>query len=413
MTAVLLVIGIVGSLLLAIIGATSSGFPGFLIGGSLPVLITAIIGLAKKRRTWLNVSRVGMVVCAAVSAFVLLVGALTTPAQIAASSASHVAAEATPSKTSTPSRSATPTHTSNPTPTPAGEPSTAANPASDQKALNVLATLQVKAQSASAPYDRVVDFGTAWLDMDHNGCDTRNDILARDLHPAVKDGSCTVISGTLADPYTGTTISFTRGVETSRAVQIDHVVPLGDAWVTGASLLTLQQRETLANDPLNLLAVDGSTNESKSDKDASEWLPPQSSYDCTYVARQVAVKAAYHLWVTQAEHDKMKSVLAACPTATMPVSSFASGPVVTAPVPQTAAPKPAAPAAPAPAAPAPAAPAPAPAAPQPAPAPAPIVVHPGAFCSPVGAIGVTSAGTPMVCGTTANSPTRARWHAAG
>lgn len=405
-----LVLGIVGTVLFAIIGAASSGFSGFLIGASLPILVTAIIGLARRRRTWLNVGRGAMVLAAVVSAVVLFAGTVSAPVQVAIRSTAQSAREQAQENSPSPSpvqQARTPT----PTPTPVGSPTTAANPASDQDALNVLATLSIQPKSAESSYDRLVDFGTAWLDVDHNGCDTRDDILARDLTTVVKHGACTVESGTLIDPYTGKTIAFTRGVESSRAVQIDHVVPLGDAWATGASLLTLAQRESLANDPLNLLAVDGPTNEAKSDKDASEWLPPSVGFACTYVARQIAVKATYHLWVTQAEHDKMASVLSACPTQSMPVSGFASGPVQTAPVPQPPSP------APAPQAPAPAAPAPAPAAPAPAPAPAPAqgdagVVHPGAFCAPVGAVGVTSAGTPMVCGPTANS-SRARWHSAG
>lgn len=397
-TAVLwLVLGIVGTVLFAIIGVTSSGFSGFLIGASLPILVTAIIGLARRHRTWLNVNRGAMVAAAIVSAVVLFAGTLSAPVQVALHSAARNSHERGPAASSSPSPGK---HTPTPTSTPVTSPTTAANPARDQVALNVLATLSIRPRSEESSYDRVVDFGTAWLDVDHNGCDTRDDILARDLTSVVKRGLCTVESGILTDPYTGKTITFTRGVETSRAVQIDHVVPLGDAWATGASLLTFAQRASLANDPLNLLAVDGPTNEAKSDKDASEWLPPNAGFACTYVARQVAVKATYHLWVTQAEHDTMAATLSACPAQSMPVSGFASGPTQAAPVPQPPSP-----------APAPAAPAPAPAAPAPAPGDAG-VVHPGAFCSPVGAVGVTSAGTPMVCGPTANS-SRARWHAAG
>jgi hypothetical protein len=122
---------------------------------------------------------------------------------------------------------------------------------------------------------------------------------------------CVVIAGLLADPYGGATIPF----EKARAaeVEIDHVVALGDAWQTGAQALTPARRKALANDPLNLLAVGGSANESKRDSDAASWLPPDTAFRCAYVARQVAVKSAYRLWVTPAEHDAIATVLATCP----------------------------------------------------------------------------------------------------
>ncbi|MEN9713995.1 MAG: hypothetical protein RLZZ164_659 [Actinomycetota bacterium] len=129
---------------------------------------------------------------------------------------------------------------------------------------------------------------------------------------------CTVSTGTLRDPYTGKVINFVRGVKTSLAVQIDHVVALSNAWVTGASVLSASARYNIYNDPLNLLAVDGPTNESKSDSDASAWLPPNTGYRCAYVARQIAVKRKYHLWVTASEKAAMAGVLAACPKQGLP-----------------------------------------------------------------------------------------------
>jgi hypothetical protein len=176
-----------------------------------------------------------------------------------------------------------------------------------------LATISVKGRAPMTGYDRVGDFGTAWTDVDHNGCDTRNDILARDLTSVTKSGVCTVLTGVLVSPYTGTTIAFTRGVATSTAVQIDHLVALGDAWQTGAQQIAQEQRVALANDPLNLLAVDGRSNEQKSDGDAATWLPSNKAIRCEYVERQVAVKAKYGLWVTPAEHDAIGGILARCP----------------------------------------------------------------------------------------------------
>ncbi len=198
-------------------------------------------------------------------------------------------------------------------------------------ALTLLATIPIKGRAAQTGYDRD-QFGTAWTDdnndpLGHNGCDTRNDVLGRDLSGVVfKAGSngCAVLTGVLRDPYTATTIRFTRGSSTSTAVQIDHVVSLSDAWQTGASRWTEQTRTDLANDPLNLLAVDGPTNESKGDGDTATWLPPNKAYRCAYVARQVAVKARYQIWATQAEHDAMSRVLSMCPNQAAPIESGAA-----------------------------------------------------------------------------------------
>lgn len=196
---------------------------------------------------------------------------------------------------------------------PTSASSTPAPSGSAGTALAVLATLPVKGKAPHTGYDRVGNFGEAWMDIDRNHCDTRDDVLARDLTEVAKSGSCKVVSGVLHDPYTGKTIDFVRGVQTSVAVQIDHVVPLSDAWQTGAQQLTQEQRETLANDPLELLAVDGPTNESKGDGDAATWLPPNRGYWCAYAARQVSVKAAYRLWVVPAEHDALARILGGCP----------------------------------------------------------------------------------------------------
>ncbi|MGF0115107.1 GmrSD restriction endonuclease domain-containing protein [Promicromonospora sp. Marseille-Q5078] len=195
-------------------------------------------------------------------------------------------------------------------------------------ALAVLDELPVKGRAPKTDYSRD-QFGPAWSDVDHNGCDTRNDILARDLTRTTTDPGthdCVVLTGVLADPYTATTVDFLRGQTTSTAVQIDHVVALSDAWQKGAQKLDGVARRQLANDPLNLLAVDGPTNAGKSDGDAATWLPPNKAFRCQYVARQVAVKRAYALWVTQAEHDAIGRVLARCPDEPLP-SGGAAPPV--------------------------------------------------------------------------------------
>jgi hypothetical protein len=183
-----------------------------------------------------------------------------------------------------------------------------------------LAALPVKGRAPMTGYDRDA-FGPAWSDdtddtWGHNGCDTRNDVLRRDLTDlALKPDThgCVVLTGTLRDPYGATTIHFVRGVGTSTAVQIDHVVALADAWQKGAQRWTAEKRKAFANDPRELLAVSGPLNSAKRDGDAATWLPPYKPFRCAYVARQVAVKKAYGLWVTQAEHDAIARVLEACP----------------------------------------------------------------------------------------------------
>lgn len=180
-----------------------------------------------------------------------------------------------------------------------------------------LASLPVKGRAPKTGYARE-QFGDGWGDIAE--CDTRNYILRRDLTNITwrESPRCTVAIGTLKDPYTGKSINFVRGVSTSLAVQIDHVVALSDAWQKGAQKLSFSTRKRFSNDPLNLLAVDGPTNSSKSDSDAASWLPPNKSYRCAYVARQVAVKSKYQLWITAAERDAIARVLTTCPSQKLP-----------------------------------------------------------------------------------------------
>ena len=213
-----------------------------------------------------------------------------------------------------------------PTPDPVSEAAVQAQagaPAAGEPAADVLARLAVKGRAPETGYDRD-RFGQQWADVDSNGCDTRDDVLARDLVDEVfKAGSdCVVVSGTLADPYTGQTIAFEKGDGSS--VDIDHVVALGNAWQTGAFAWDEARRTAIANDPLNLLAVDYSANRQKGDGDAATWLPDVRGYRCSYVARQVAVKASYGLWVTQAEHDAMARVLDTCPDQPVPAPADGS-----------------------------------------------------------------------------------------
>lgn len=190
---------------------------------------------------------------------------------------------------------------------------TVASPAGE-----ILATLPIKGRAPKTDYARE-QFGAGWATIDN--CDMRNFILDRDLTDITFiSSSCKVASGILQDPYSGTTIRFIRGTETSDDVQIDHVVALSDAWQKGAQALSEADRATLANDPLELLAVDGNLNQQKGDGDAASWLPPNKAYRCEYVARQVAVKKKYSLWVTRSEYDAMAAVLSTCPGQIIPAS---------------------------------------------------------------------------------------------
>ena len=186
--------------------------------------------------------------------------------------------------------------------------------------VDVIAQLAVKGRAPKTGYTRD-QFGTAWKDVDRNGCDTRNDILNRDLSSIiykVSSKDCVILSGLLIDPYSGESIDFLRGVATSSEVQIDHVVALSNAWQTGAFQLTLERRTAFANDPLNLLAVKGRLNSQKGDGDAATWLPPRKSYRCAYVARQVAVKYKYGLWLTAPEKAAILKLLQPCPGQLIP-----------------------------------------------------------------------------------------------
>lgn len=183
---------------------------------------------------------------------------------------------------------------------------------------NVLETLPVKGRAPKTGYSRA-QFGDGWASV--GGCDMRDVILARDMKDVQYTSAtdCSVERGTLVDDaYTGKTIQFVKGKETSAAVQIEHIVALSDAWQKGAQALTPARRAELANDPLELLAVDGPANQQKSDADAASWLPPNKPYRCRYIARQIAVKKKYELWVTTAERDAMRRVLATCPAQQLP-----------------------------------------------------------------------------------------------
>ena len=190
------------------------------------------------------------------------------------------------------------------------------NSGSGEIARDALAALSTKGRAPKTGYKRS-QFGDGWAKA--GGCDTRNVILRRDLTNAVLgDDNCKVQAGALSDPYTGQRIAFKRGANSSGAVQIDHVVALSNAWQTGAQQLSSEQRISLANDPLELLAVDGPANQQKGDGDAATWLPSNKPFRCQYIARQIAVKKKYSLWVTPPERTAMERILASCPEQRLP-----------------------------------------------------------------------------------------------
>jgi len=177
-------------------------------------------------------------------------------------------------------------------------------------ALTALNKLEVKGRAAKTGYTR--SQFPHWSDPDRNGCDARNEILKRDLtNITYKSGTrdCKVIAGQLLDPFSGKVITFST---TKVVIDIDHVVALSNAWQTGAAYFDKNTRLLIANDPINLLAVDAKLNRQKGDGDAATWLPPNKSIRCEYVARQVAVKAKYKLWVTEPEKVAITKILSSC-----------------------------------------------------------------------------------------------------
>ncbi|MGI9162222.1 MAG: HNH endonuclease family protein [Mycobacterium sp.] len=212
---------------------------------------------------------------------------------------------------------------SSPSPTWRAEPTSGqAPPPVSPDARYDLARQQLKALPVRG-WDRTSDFkryqfGQAWSDdvnveFGHNGCNTRDDILRRDLkNLVVRTSTCYAQSGTLTDPYTGVTIDFVRGPDTSNAIEIDHVVALADAWYKGARTWDPQRRLDFANDPRNLLAVSPKANFDKAFRDAASWLPTNEAFRCDFVARQIDVKTVYGLWLSAKEKKALADVLSRC-----------------------------------------------------------------------------------------------------
>ena len=181
-------------------------------------------------------------------------------------------------------------------------------------ALQKLNELPLEDGYSDARYDRTL-FGDPWTDVDRNGCDTRNDILGRDLlSPVFKAGTndCKVLSGALIDPYDGQAVDFVSGRNTSVLVQIDHVVALAWAWRHGAEFWTDERRLQFANDPINLAAASEDMNQEKSDSAPGEWLPPVPELQCVYVENWVGVLSVYGLGINAEDKAAASAVLAGC-----------------------------------------------------------------------------------------------------
>lgn len=260
----------------------------------------------KRRRRWLGVSLAVLVVGGVLG---VMVWQERSVGQTSGASPTWRSGQPTSSGVAT--SSATPSGAGGTPPTPA--------PAGNRYdiARQQLKTLQVHGWDRTSDFQRS-QFGEAWSDdvnveFGHNGCNTRDDILRRDLRNlVVRPFTCFAQSGTLIDPYTGAAIEFVRGPRSSDTIEIDHVVALADAWYKGARAWDPQRRLDFANDPRNLLAVSPKANFDKAYRDASGWLPPNESFRCDFIARQIEVKAAYGLWLSAKEKHALADVLAHC-----------------------------------------------------------------------------------------------------
>jgi Protein of unknown function (DUF1524)/Excalibur calcium-binding domain len=333
----LAVFGSLIALILLLVAGPQTAGTLFVLAG-ITALVMGMIALRKATYPWARMRSRAVATAVAVAGGVAVVagGALAGTGPTSPASVSVAGVDASSTTSSTTSESSTTTTASSPsvsatiaTPTPTTTTrqvsleEQAISEAEAGTALAALAGIRVAGRAPKTGYDRA-NFGQAWADVDRNGCDTRNDVLRRDLKAyTLKAGTngCLVLKGTLHDPYTGRSIAFVRGQSTSIEVQIDHVVALSDAWQKGAQSWSKAKRTAFANDSLNLLAVDGPTNGSKGDGDAATWLPPVKSNRCAYVARQEAVKLKYGLWMTNAERTAVARILSTCPSQKLPVAT--------------------------------------------------------------------------------------------
>lgn len=168
----------------------------------------------------------------------------------------------------------------------------------------LLNTLVVRAESHSSTYVR--SKFRHWIDADGDGCDTRKEVLQRDSSRTI---SCRSTTGKWYSPYDGVVLTVASGID------IDHMVPLKEAWQSGAWNWSSAQRQAFANDlgyVYSLVASSASSNRSKGDKDPNDWMPTRSSFRCAYASRWIAVKYRWHLSVDAGEHSRLEGILASC-----------------------------------------------------------------------------------------------------
>ncbi|MHD0278609.1 DUF3761 domain-containing protein [Rhodococcus aetherivorans] len=306
----LVAVGTITLGLLFILGGLSERLWALILFG----LLAAVTGILYIREDRTRPARYKWAAWSLIPAFVLAI--VTTPATGPDPETSADQTRAPATSTSPPiSPSSAPTTSETPLAAPALFPQVDSQAAT--QSLTTLASIPTRTELPETEYDPS-RFGEPWsddvtVDGGHNGCDTRNDILRRDLSAVtIQPGSrgCAVLSGTLNDPYTGTSVAAIG--DTLDDVVIDHVVPLPDAWQKGAQALDAATLQNLANDPRNLQATASSISVQKADRDSAGWLPPHGQYRCTYVARQVEVKAAYHLWMSPPEHQAIEQLLIGC-----------------------------------------------------------------------------------------------------
>lgn len=217
--------------------------------------------------------------------------------------------------TGTPSSAPTSTRTLGSTPTSTGTPSL--QPLAPAPAQEQLGALRVEPRPSAAEDYRREAFGYSWADIDGNGCNQRDDVLLRDAVEAdvQQQDACDhdVVAGTWRDPYTGATLTFDdlKDLQQAQAIQIDHVVPLSEAWKSGARDWNDQRRLRFANTLGNLLAVDGPTNMSKGDDDPAAWRP-RKDYQCAYATRWIRVKHRWRLAADPSEVDALRAMLGFC-----------------------------------------------------------------------------------------------------
>ena len=249
--------------------------------------------------------------------------------------------------------------------------------------LQLLICKKTAAEDIEVAEDKATGYNRSafkhWIDTDRNGCNARAEVLIEEAVVKPKIGAkCKLTGGKWFSAYDGKTIT------NASLLDVDHMVPLAEAWRSGAWKWTAAQRQAYANDLDNseaLIAVTLSTNRSKGDKDPSLWMP--SIDQCTYLQNWISIKSKYSLTADTKEAEKLNSIFASCgfadSTAVVPMPTSSPAPI-----------NPPSPTA------------------QPTPQANVLVVSPGAFCSPAGAIGKSASGVTYTC-KTSPTDTRNRW----